>query len=383
MIAPRDAFNSSIFHVRINDHGRISCMGSNLDQEARLGLACMSDLFLGALLFAAVQTTALDAQICISEYLPELRYINQRVPIHHLASHSTGYLPPCVEFQNIDDLMGWFSAHTPAFSAGETVDYTRLEAGLLTAILERVLGDSIEHLLERWLFAPAGIGGSWSISRSPTGIPRMDMSLVQVELLAQYIKSPDFFDGRLADALQSRTATIDITRHVLSPTHPVAYGWGLALFRSGMWGVNGFSSQHPVGLRFDIASSFVMTAAVQEQPALRDLILDQMGRRHRPASTLRQAGAGWGSVRGLDAQDLPGRYTGSEENVVNVTLASDRLDFELCGRGREPTRFSTRLDQDTIVGDLKWSLRGEFFPHLQTKRPCLVLGIKSFVKEEP
>ena len=136
--------------------------------DTRFNIASVSKQFTAVLTLRLVDAGLLDLDRPISDYLPEYRSdVGRRVTLHHLLTHQSG-IPnytslPYVWSDSLtqrytgDQLIRRFGSGDLDFEPGTHYRYSNTGYLLLSAIAERVTGESFDTLLSQRVLAPLGL----------------------------------------------------------------------------------------------------------------------------------------------------------------------------------------------------------------------------------
>lgn len=116
--------------------------------------------FTGAAILKLEEQGKLKVTDPISKYFDNVPEDKQAITIHHLLTHSAGF-PGGIgdDFEAIlrDDYVAKAFNRALLFTPGETYEYSNAGYSILTAIVEKLTGQSYESYVREYLFEPAGM----------------------------------------------------------------------------------------------------------------------------------------------------------------------------------------------------------------------------------
>jgi CubicO group peptidase (beta-lactamase class C family) len=132
--------------------------------DTKFRLASVTKQFTAMLILQLVSENKLKLDVPISTYLPDYPKKNgDIITIHHLLTHTSG-IPNFTSFSNYreimssyqrpEELVSLFADSTLEFTPGEKFQYSNSGYVLLGYIMEKITGESYEHLLQSKIFTP-------------------------------------------------------------------------------------------------------------------------------------------------------------------------------------------------------------------------------------
>lgn len=394
--------------------------GTNLSQHGRFQIGCLTKLLTALLALRLARSGSLDLHAPIDTYLPEYTGTSfAGITARHLASHTSGYeglnlADPGVAYYYSDDKLQAFSRATPrTFCPGAVFNYEHSESVLLGHIVQRITGRSVAELMREWVFEPLGICCEPATTTEPTArvTEHLTEKLARSYKPLRRVPYGRFWEASLSDLTISpadlvklgewlvgtRTCPnwpVDTLSQLYVPVvriantaggprmerMPVAFGFGCAQYEGGLFGHNGSSRGHTIGLRLEPCSRTAVVVAINTwEPHVRDVVLSQA------YDLVGQERSSTGHLEPMDVpplSDLAGSYVGGTHGV-RIEMERTDEEFTCVIRNKyapselrvrlAPEAGGRRLVPKSNIGHLSMG----FFMD-STGVPCLMLGLNAY-----
>lgn len=373
-----------------------------VERRPRFDTGCVTKLLMAIVAheLSAGGSIELDRPICA--YLPELESSRhgRDIDVEHLLSHTSGYqgidmADPDARALSWPRFVRYLGGARRLFRPGSVFSYEHTETAILSRVLERATGESVERLIGNVLLAPLGISTARFEDRSTSTVyagrhvfdpasrrfvpsdtdelnpfwrsvfPRASLSLDELIDVAEAIVRPDhpsrprFPSAATLNALQRPAVRLpESIGGPLSELMPVAFATGAAILRGGVLANSGMSHGQCLGLRMDPRSQTAIAVGLNATlPYLRDLVLTR----------IQDYLIGPGSARAvrleIELPRLAGEYHGNGSNAIHASAEGARLVLAI----------ESRHARSPLIAELGYDERGTL--ELRSAVPQLAVGV--------
>jgi CubicO group peptidase (beta-lactamase class C family) len=335
-----------------------------VERRPRFDTGCVTKLLMAIVAHELSARGSLDLGLPVCAYVPELQSSRhgREIRVEHLLSHTSGYqgldmIEPDALALSWQRFVTYLDGAPRFFRPGSVFSYEHSETAILSRVLERSTGDSVERLIGEMLLAPLGICAAGFENRSKDTVyagrhvfdadsrrfvpsqannlnpfwrsvfPQTSLSLDELIDVAEAIVRPDhplrprFPSAATLEALQRPAVRLPASiGGPLSELMPVAFATGAAILRGGVLANSGMSHGQCLGLRMHPPSQTAIAVGLNAtMPHLRDLVLTR----------IQDCLVGPGKTRAfrleVDLSQLAGEYRGNGSNAIHASAESGRL----------------------------------------------------------